>query len=221
MILDRRAFLAGTCCVALTPPAALAASDRRFAILRGSDEVGAQRLSVRRTPEGIEARTEIDIAVRFLGIAAYRYTLSSTELWQGGRLVALDASSDDDGEAGFVRARAEGERLRVDGSGFEGTLDRFCVPTSYWSKDFTRRRTWISTQTGVPLKVACATTGAVQVDGPRGPIAAERWLVTGELELELYYAGDEWVGSAFEAGGEQAAIAPRVLAGELPRLGET
>lgn len=221
MHLDRRAFLAGGVTLVAMPaplPAAAAPRTRRFRVLRDGDEVGTQSLTVTEAAGEIIARTEIDIRVRVLGLTAYRYALEVEERWRGGRLIALNGTCDDDGTAEFVRAKARGDRLLVEGSGHRGEIDGMAAPTSYWSPEFPRRGLWISTQSGAPLKVSCRPAGAGEVPTASGRLLADRWQVSGDLELELFYAGGEWAGTAFEAGGAPGMVAATALGPALPRL---
>ena len=77
--------------------------------------------------------------------------------------------------------------------------------TTYWTPEFLERGTWISTQTGRPLAVSVAQAGSAEIPGPDGPLTARRWQVSGDIDLALFYDDrGEWMGSAFDAGGETA-----------------
>lgn len=217
---DRRSFLIGLGAATALPRTAWAeaARGRRFDIQRGDSDIGAQTLSVRRNGAETIADTRIDIAVKMLGITVYRFALESREVWRGGRLIALNATCNDDGKDDYVRAQAVEGGLLVDGSGHQGLIDGAAAPTSYWSPTFLTRPTWISTQTGAPLAVRCTDAGEETIATGAGPARARRWRVSGDLDLSLFYAGDEWAGTAFAAKGEEARIAPVALSPAISQL---
>jgi hypothetical protein len=219
MMIHRRTVLTGmvaTAVVAGTGRARAATGARGFDIRRGDTLIGGQSIAVRQDGDETVAESKIDIAVKFFGITAYRYTLESRERWRGGRLIALDSTCDDDGTSDFVRAVAVDGGLKVDGSRHQGILPADIVPSSYWSSSFLTRPTWISIQSGAPMAVTCAKAGETTMQTAQGPRPVSRWNVSGELELTLFYSGDEWAGNAFDAKGEVGLISAKTLG---PALG--
>ena len=206
--LPRRAVLAGGLAgglVAALPRRALAAGgERRFEVLRDGDPIGEQVTSVARDGEALEVSVRVRILVKVLGIGAYRYELDSRERWEGGALVSLDGETNDDGERQVARVRREGGRLVSSGS-WSGEIPEGAATTTYGTPEFLERGTWISTQTGRPLAVSVAQAGSAEIPGPDGPLTARRWQVSGDIDLALFYDDrGEWMGSAFDAGGETA-----------------
>lgn len=166
---------------------------REFRILRNGSDIGRHSLSARSVDGRFEIDIDIEIVVRILGIAAYRYELTNREVWAGGRIVSVDSQTNDDGDAAFARIRAAGDVIEIDGSGYSGTAPADAATTSYYVTDFLERRPWLSTQTGKPLEII--TSGA-----------PPRVTVSGELPTTLLYdARGEWMGSIFDAGGEPAS----------------
>jgi hypothetical protein len=209
MLFARRDVLigAGALVLAGTLPAAGSSGTRRFALFRGDDRIGGKSVSVQRSGDEVEVDVAIDIAVRILGLPAYRYTLQSSETWVGGSLVRLEGQSNDNGRAHFARAVRNGDALDVEGSEFTGRVNGQPATTSYWTPAFLDRSVWISTQDGRPWRITATNAGSETVPGANGQgIAATRWRIRGELDgLDLFYdAAGEWIGSEFEARGETA-----------------
>lgn len=165
-------------------------------MIRDGSDVGSHALTV--SGVGTRVRMKIDIAIRikFLGITAYRYDHTNTEVWENGVLVQLDAKTNDDGDEEFVRVRRVGDALRVEGTAFTGAAPADAVPTSYWYYDAAvGTRNWISTQSGKLLSMSFAKTpwsnGGQQVS------------TDGGFKTTLFYDAErEWVGCRFDAGGE-------------------
>lgn len=206
----RRAVLLGAASAFAAPafaPLSLRAdgeAERRFEVLRGGDPIGEKVVRVAREGDSAEVEIRIDLAVKILGITAYRYELRSRETWEAGRLVSLDGETNDDGDAYAAKVRRDGDRLISEGT-WKGEIPGDAGTTTYWSKAFLDRSVWISTQSGEPLDVTCAPDGQERIPGPSGELLCDRWRVTGELPVTLYYdSRGEWMGNAFDASGERA-----------------
>lgn len=220
---DRRAVLRGGLAaagaLALTGlggrAGAAGSASRSFDVLRDGESIGAQTTTVSADGAKIDVTVKVRIAVKMLGIVAYRYTLDSRETWEDGRLMTLDGETDDDGTREIARVRREGDRLIASGA-HKGDIPGDAATTTYWTPNFLERATWISTQTGAPLAVKVTRDGSEAVPGPSGKLDCARWRVAGDLDLTLYYDDrGEWMGNAFDAGGEVARF--RATA-EGPRL---
>lgn len=195
---SRRAVLAGGAAAGLmlTRPAFASTQQRVFEVYRGSSDIG--RHSVSAEPDGdlLRVTIEIDLAVRVLGITAYRYEHVNREVWQGGQLVSLTSETNDDGEEAFCRIQRGATAFRVEGSSYAGDVDFGAAPTSYWNYANLDATTWISSQSGKPLAVTVAPGEAV--DG------LERRMVTGDLDVTLFYdAEGEWRTAAFDGNGAE------------------
>jgi hypothetical protein len=197
--------VAAVALAALPVPTLAATGTRRLELYRGSSRIGDKQITVRRDGDTVTVTTDIAIAVRVLGLTAYRYTLESREVWENGRLASLDARTNDDGTAHFARAERSGDGLAIEGSEYSGTVAGNPATTTYWSPAFLERPVWISTQDGRPWQVRAQAVGMEPFPTAAGSVNATRWRVRGGLELDLFYDGaGEWVGTEFDARGETA-----------------
>ena len=193
----RRSFLAGTAgCLLASPVVAAPTARRRFRIFRDGDDIGTHTMEAVANGDRFEIAIDIKIAIKVLGITAYRYELSNREVWSGGAIRSVASQVNDDGDKEFAKVAAADGGLKIDGSRFSGRIGGDAVTTSYFATPFLKRNPWISTQSGQPLNVKVAP-----VSGRTG------WSkVSGDLETTLGYdAAGEWVGCEFDAGGELAS----------------
>ncbi|MEM9784609.1 MAG: DUF6134 family protein [Pseudomonadota bacterium] len=177
------------------PAAADGGAFRAFRVMRAGRDIGRHTLSATGGPDGFALDIEIDLVVRILGIAAYRYEMRVSERWAGGRLVAFESTTNDDGTDDFARMRREGEGIAVDGSAFSGLQPGDAAVTTYHSLALMERRPWLSSQTGTPVSI-----------DPR-PVTGESgaFEMRGDLGSVLIYDGSgDWIGCRFDAGGEPA-----------------
>ncbi len=208
--MQRRTFLAGTgACLLAAPSIAAASTGRRFKIWRNGDVIGSHIMEAVGRDGQFEIEIEILIAVKVLGITAFRYELRNREVWKGGSIVSVDSKVHDDGDKEFAKVTAKNGALQVNGSRHSGEVSPDAVTTSYFAKPFLRRAPWISTQSGDPLDVSIAPVG-----GRAG------WhQVTGGLRTTLGYDGNgEWTGCEFDAGGELATYDLEGPVGNIAKL---
>ncbi|MEL6235371.1 MAG: DUF6134 family protein [Pseudomonadota bacterium] len=200
------ALAAGACLSAPGLANAATLASRRFGIERAGDKVGFQTVELRQAGSSLRVSIQIEIVVRVLGIAAYRYEMENVEHWEGGRLKDLRSTTNDDGTAHAVTVRRAGDLLEIEGSAYAGRVAGDAATTTYWSYDFLRRPLWISTHDGQPLTIAARRAGSRNLDLAGRVVSAESWTVSGGLDLQLLYAQQEWVANYFIARGEEVRI---------------
>ena len=206
--MDRRVFLGGAAAALASPALGSTRATRTFRIIRDGDDIGTHALEAVVGANGFEIAIDIRIAVKVLGITAYRYEMDNREIWKNGRIVSVNSVVNDDGTKDFAKANRNGEALNLEGSRFNGAAPSIAATTSYFTTDFLKRQPWISTQTATPLDIKIAPEGR------------DRWWKTaGVLETNLGYdANGEWIGCEFDAGGELASYEVAGGAGQIAAL---
>lgn len=178
-----------------------------FDIRREGASIGRHEVRFRRVGNQLEADIDIDIAVNFAFIPVFRYRHRNHEVWRDGRLVALDSETDDDGESYKVSARQRAGGLWVSGREGEFPAPADILPTSYWNPGTIAQTRLLDSQHGRLLKVNSNFLGEERL--AQG--MARRFRLSGDLNLDLWYAGDEWVKIAFEARGAEVSYARREI----------
>ncbi len=182
-LIPRRLILGGLALAGTRPRAAWAAPPEiRFRVMREGSAIGTHRVSFRDTAGGLAARTEVDIAVRLLGITVFRYTHRFEEIWAGNRLRAVTSRTDRNGRVTEATIRAEGGGLVVNGP--EGTqrLPAEAAPLSWWDPGRFDQRPLFDANTGRLLRVQWRREAL--------PGGVTRWHAGGEAEGEGRYAAD-------------------------------
>ncbi len=179
-----------------------------FEAFRNGSSIGTHRLTFR--PEG--ARVTVEVAIRLkvdlAFVTLYRYEHDSQEVWDNGKLVGLATRTNDDGKKTEVRASADAETLRIDGSGGRFDMPLGSYPTSYWDLGVTRQSSVLDTQDGVRsvVKVAPPVRETFPVLGKA--VTANRYSMTGDLTMDLWYTPKgEWVGLKFISKGSEITYA--------------
>ncbi|MCA0448960.1 MAG: DUF6134 family protein [Proteobacteria bacterium] len=203
-------FLTLLAALVLSWSATAAPRTLEFDVLRDGAPIGTHRVTIAHDGGDTRATIEIDMAVRLAFVTIYRYTHRSTELWRDGRLVSLDARTDDNGTRTHVTARATDAGLAIDGSGGRYVAPAATVPTSYWNREKVMRSPLLDTQSGKLIDVS-AMALAADANGTRYRLA-------GDLEADLVYGpGGDWTGLSFAARGARIDYVRRGMAASAAR----
>ena len=183
--------------------------DAEFVIMRKGEPIGMHAVRVREEADGrIIADTTIDMKVKFGFITLFRYSHSSQEIWRDGKVLAINSRTYDNGREKYLNARREGDMLQVDGTQFQGEIPIKVIPSSYWNKAIVDCRAIIDTQDGDMIEVEVDKVGPVPAlteDG--GAVEADKYRLSGSVDLDLWYQDDRWVGARFTVRGETLTYA--------------
>ncbi|NNG05257.1 MAG: hypothetical protein HKM95_14330 [Inquilinus sp.] len=213
--LGRRGFVAGAGAMGLgllVPPAVAAHPYReplRFAVFRDGAPLGEHVVTIRDESGRLTAEIDIRLEYKIGPFTFYRYAHRNIEVWEDGRLVSLDSETYDDGRDYRLTVRQDGRDLLVDGAAGRFRCPPETLTSSYWNRETIHRSTILDTQRGRLLSVDVKPAGqdAVVVDGV--PVAADRFSVSGDLDLDIWYTSDgRWVKLDFMARGAPITYQP-------------
>src|SRR6267154_6083998 len=85
-----------------------------FAIYRKGQEIGRHTLSFEQDGANRVVTVAINLAVKAMGVIAYRYIHADREVWNGDTLQALDSQTDDNGKKYKVHVQRGANGLTVD-----------------------------------------------------------------------------------------------------------
>lgn len=213
--LTRRALLAGAGGLIATSAlptgvwASGATASRRFTVRALGRNIGTQTNTVTRQGNQLTSQVNINIDVKIFGVRLYRYRMNNTEVWEDGQLVSIDAETrENDDRPDRVRARPLNSKLQLESPRYTGVLDPTdLATTTYWTKAFLERETWLSTQDGERYDVSFNAPEPTSFSVGGQPVEALRYQVQGDLPISLYYdLNDEWIGTNFEVRGRSVRI---------------
>ena len=202
--IDRRRFVAGAAAGGLLwPTSALADTGLlAFDVSRNGSPIGSHVVRLRRSGDRVESDIAIDLEVKIAFVTAYRYTHRNREVYEGHRLVAMDAWTDDDGDRYEVRARAEGERLIVDGADGRREVAASILPTTYWKPRMVQQDAWLSTQHGRVVRARSELVGSETLEVAGRPVACDHYALRGDVNLDLWYGPLGWTQLEFKIRGD-------------------
>ena len=162
-------------------------------------------LTHKKLKNGLEVVVDVEIKPKFLGLNFMKYTLKNREVWKKQKLISLDANSSWFGKKYFVKGQQETGGFRIEGSAFSGVIKNNFATTSYFTPDFLKRKTWISTQDGTPLEIKARKLKNKKVTFNDKTYSVKEWEISGDLDLTLQYdENNNWVGSSFTVGNYPA-----------------
>jgi hypothetical protein len=194
-------------------------SSLSFAAVRNGQTIGHHRLTFQKSGTQLKVSTEIDLAVKFMGVTAYRYMHRAEEFWNGDTFHGLTAQTDDDGKKFAIRIRRDGAALAVERNArpdvlspakfdrglqrddsIRTTLPPQLLPSSHWNVRQVRQAALINTQTGAEARVQVSVLGRETIRTANASIDATRYRYTGDLVMDQWFddAG-RWVKTSFTA----------------------
>ena len=179
-------------------PISLYGETLTFDVLRDGTPVGSHTVSFFREEESLVVETKLDITIKFLMFTAYRLDYSSKALWSDGRLIFLEARTDDDGKIGLVNAQRSNGLIRITGPDGSKAVTSDIFPTNHWNVAVTQSAEVLNTITGQVNKVSIRNLGLETITAEKIEIKARRWTYTGDIKNEVWYDDEgRWVKMRF------------------------
>jgi hypothetical protein len=191
----------------LLPGRAMSAFDPReiygdgiqFDVYREGKLVGRHDVSFSRSEDSLVVESRFEIAINFLFFTAYKYVYQSSAWWQDGDLSVLKAEVNDNGDVSSLITERAGDRMVLNRSGERDVVAAPLLPTNHWNSAVLVETRVLNTLTGRVNNVRIVPREREQIPTERGPVAATRYLYTGDLATEVWYddAG-RWVKMRFQ-----------------------
>lgn len=194
-------------------------SSLSFAAVRNGETIGHHILTFQKNGTQLKVSTAIDLAVKFMGVTAYRYTHRAEEVWSGDTFQGLSAQTDDNGKKHAIRIWRDGAALAVERNArpdalspatfdrgvkrddaVRTTLPPQLLPSTHWNVRQVRQAALVNTQTGSEARVQVSVLGRETIKTANASIDATRYRYTGDLVMDQWFddAG-RWVKTSFTA----------------------
>jgi uncharacterized protein DUF6134 len=158
-----------------------------FAIMRDGDRIGTSsfRLHHNGGETTVEVVTHVQVKIAFF--TAYRFDQTETERWVDGKLVALNAVTDDNGTPHKVSATARGNMLAVDADGEVSEIDPSVMPVSLWNPALMQKRIALNPQEGKVVPVSVTDHGKEQLVLQGRPETAHHYSIKTSFPQDVWY----------------------------------
>ena len=176
----------------------------KFEVLRKGKPFGEHIVSFEVNPSGlIKATSDVNLKVKVGPFTAFKYALDSVETWDENTLIALEGTTNDNGDKTYVRAVSNGQNLSIDGSAYSGDVPLGVIPSSHWNTEQIRSEEMLSTEDGrlIPMVIIPKGTEMLTIDGEQ--ILTRRYLLDSDIDIDLWYDDQgRWLRLTFEARGQ-------------------
>ena len=177
----------------------------------GWSKIGYHRFELTESEGQRRLTSEARFDVRVLFINAFRYRHTNAEVWSGGCLEKLEASTRTNGKELSVNGLRVESGFVVDDGTARSALDDCVMSFAYWNPDFLHQPRLLNPQSGEYLDVDVERVGEepIVVRGAEVPAYVYR-IRASKMELKLWYSQDhEWLAL------ESVAKGGRILRYEL------
>lgn len=181
-------------------PLVLYGPSARYDILRDGTPVGSHHIDFTRDGDTLVVESKSEIKIQVLFVTAYNFSYSARSRWRDGKLLTLEAMTDDDGKRSAVRVVPAEKGLIAQGP----TSETPTMPTQplseHWWQRFIAGHEQLNTITGVVNRIDVEPLGTAYVPMAAGVEPAARFRIDGDIQLETWYddAG-RWLGMRFMA----------------------
>ncbi len=169
---------------------ALAADRIEMTITRDKEQIGTHSIAFVHDGARLHVDTRVEIAVSLAFLTVYRMLKTSRETWEQNRVVAYDATIDDNGTVSTIKARPNGENMVVDGPDGHVTAPLGTMISGYWSDRTVERKLLIDSSDGVLRRVSVGKATSENLVAGDREIATRRYRMTGDLNRDLWYGED-------------------------------
>ena len=160
----------------------------RFAITRNGDQIGTHSIDLNRTGPETTVSIATDLAVKVLFVTAYRFQHTASEHWVGGRLIALNSTTDDNGTRHRVSVAMKTSGLEVEADGKAAArLDRNIQPASLWNAEVLRRPVMLNTQDGQVVPLSVVDLGSEDLTIDARTVKAHHYTMKSKYSQDIWY----------------------------------
>jgi Family of unknown function (DUF6134) len=157
-------------------------------------DIGEHRMTVARAGDAIVVEHTAELAVDILGLTAFHRRTRFREVWQSDRLIEFEGLVVDNGEPFPVSARAEGDRLVVEGSAGRTLAPAATAPSEPSIERAIRRDWFFDSKTGALLNATVTPASREPLKIGHEVVEATKYEIAGELDQHVWFdAAGAWV----------------------------
>jgi Family of unknown function (DUF6134) len=157
-------------------------------------DIGEHRMTLARAGDAIVVEHTAELAVDILGLTAFHRRTRFREVWQSDRLIEFEGLVVDNGEPFPVSARAEGDRLVVEGSAGRTLAPAATAPSEPSIERAIRRDWFFDSKTGALLNATVTPASRELLKIGDDVVEATRYEIAGELDQHVWFdAAGAWV----------------------------
>jgi Family of unknown function (DUF6134) len=205
------ALVAGLVCALITAPARACDHPSGQNVYKLDHEVfgeiGRHVVTFSCQGDDLVVETVIEGKATLFDMPVYTLDASYREIWRGDRLISFDSKINDNGEKFEVRARAEGDRTVIERRRGSIEAPATIVSDHPWNHDVIDRTMVFDSRRGKLRHVQVESAGKETLELGGRKVAAQRYIISGDLERVVWYGEDgTWLQAELPYGGGDVLV---------------
>lgn len=158
-----------------------------FAVIRNGEQIGTNKIKVGHDGAETTVQDDTHVAVGLGIVTLYHYDQSETERWTAGRLVALNAKTDNNGTEHSTSATAKDGKLVIRVNDKVSEAPPTAIPLSLWNPEVIGSNVAFDPEDGIvqPMKVVDRGEEKVVVRGKECP--AHHYQLVTKFPQDVWY----------------------------------
>lgn len=170
-------------------------------------DIGTHTVSFSRSGKDLMVEVANRVEVKVLFMTFFSFAADREEIWRDGRMIFYRSQTDDDGTDIAVKAVAKGGKLVIQGPGGQVEAPNGIFPSHPWNQKIVEQPLVMDSKSGDLLKVTTKAAGEEAIEAVGGPVTAKKFVMSGDLERELWYRPDgTWLKMRFVSDGKQVTF---------------
>jgi hypothetical protein len=161
-----------------------------FSLHTAGFQIGKHRITYTHEGEDLILTYDTDVSFSIAFVTVAKFKQSIRQVWRSGKLQALDARTEEDGQVMEVRARASAKGLTVEGPSGSFMAPADTMPTFYWDPSMLGAARVLDIEKGklIDVKFERGTEEMLSFEGRQ--VAAQVIRVSGEKNAEFAWTRD-------------------------------
>jgi Family of unknown function (DUF6134) len=163
------------------------AGEYTFTVLKDGAPVGRHRFAFECEGARIEIEEATEIEVRFAMIPVYEFEHEAHQVWENGRPVLIDATTNDNGEKFDITVRPKGDGYVRTVNGRVDTFDDSTTVLAFWNKDTFKHHAFFSVVEDKIVNASFEFVGPEKIALAGGRLEADHYRMVGDEERDLWF----------------------------------
>ena len=184
-----------------------------FDIYRNNNFIGKHIFTFEKEGGNLLVKSDINFQIKKLGIVLYKYHAEGTEIFEDGKLIKFNSTTNQNGKNKFVNLKLIENNYQIEGSSFKGTAPSEFILGTWWNHSIVKAKAQISAVSGrlIHQKVTFLGKETIEIDGKKYKTLHFNFSSTDKklakdkkLNTDIWYEEDSlsWVKASFNKKGK-------------------
>lgn len=142
------ALAAASMFLALSAHASSDPTTLNYTVTRNGEQIGTNTVRLDHDEQGTTVQVDIHVQVGFAFVTLYKFDQTETERWVDGRLVVMNATTDDNGTVHRTSATAQNGMIVARSDGKTTQLAPTTIPLNLWDRSIVSQNAALDAQSG-------------------------------------------------------------------------